>query len=317
MKPSLLILTLATLIGFGLGWVIKPAADPAAAPLVAAGPSRQPVDPATPATHPQTPPSAVPTPPVVPPLAPPNTDRNTDPTEFAGESAARNEKIINAKNAAKMQRLAEAVGLSDEQQVVLQKILLESQKTFAAKEAADPPSGPQASLDRLAASGAALEAALGSLFTPEQSAAFAELRKRERDNRLEAATQRDLGNLTAITDLSADQRNQIHEQFSKSTAAEMDAIPAALALVLDSSVLPLGAQTPSAQSVQTLRQIAETQDINDPMAMHARIIENLRRKSDQRLALLTPILTPAQLAQYQAAIAEQRAIQDIMVPPPR
>jgi hypothetical protein len=310
MKPSLLILALATLIGFGLGWVIKPAADPAAAPLAAAGPSRQPVDPATPADHPQTPPSAVPTPPVVPPLAPPNTDRNTDP-------AARNEKIINAKNAAKMQRLAEAMGLSDEQQVALQKILLENQKSFAAKEAADPPSGPQASLDCLAASGAALEAALGSLFTPEQSTAFAELRKRERDNRLEAATQRDLGNLAAITDLSTDQRNQIHEQFSNSTAAEMDAIPAALALVLDSSVLPLGAQTPSAQSVQTLRQIAETQDINDPMAMHAKIIENLRRKSDQRLALLTPILTPAQLAQYQAAIAEQRAIQDIMVPPPR
>jgi hypothetical protein len=85
--------------------------------------------------------------------------------------------------------------------------------------------------------------------------------------------------------------------------------------MLDSSVLPLGPHTMPEHSVLTLTELAETPAVPDPAALHTKLIAEQRRRLDERLAWLKPILTPAQLAQYQAAAAEQRAIHDRMNPP--
>jgi len=231
-------------------------------------------------------------------------------------AAELRESIGAAKNAAKMLRLAEVLGLTDAQQADLVKLIAASQQAAAAGQPAQP-AGASAVLDQFVARAAALEQGLATLLTPEQSAAFDALRKREGDNRNETTAQRELANLTEVTDLSAAQRDKILAQLRQAGADDLAAVPASLALVLDSSVLPLGAQAPSAQSIQTLRQLTAGAAPEDPLALHAKLIASQRRQLDARLTLLKDVLTPAQLAQYQATVAEQYAIQDAMNPPPR
>jgi hypothetical protein len=317
MKPSLVVPLLTALVGFGLGWLARPAADRATpSPPDTAVPPRQASAPSPPAPSPPAP--SPPAPAVIPQRdipAPPRLDGTV--REIAAATAAeRREKILEDKNAAKMLRLAEALGLSDAQQADLKKIISDNLRSTLASDPA-PGAGAAAVLEQFAARGAALEKSLASLLTPEQRATFEDLRLRERDSRIETTAQRELANLSEVTDLSAAQREQVLAQLRVARATEIGAMPAALALILDSSVLPLGPVVPTAQSIQTLRQLAANQPADASSDLHATLIEAKRRQLDEQLKLLKDILTPAQLAQYRATIAEQQAIHDMMIPPPR
>jgi hypothetical protein len=312
MKPSLVVPLLTAFVGFGLGWLARPAADHATPnPPDAAPPRPQASAPAPPAPTP-------PSPALIPQRdtpAPPSLDETV--REVAAATAAeRREKVIDGKNAAKMLRLAEALGLSAAQQADLKKIISDNQRSAHASDLA-PGAGAAAVLEQFAAKGTALEKSLAALLTPEQRVTFEDLRLRERDNRIETTAQRELANLSEVTDLSAEQREQVLAQLRKARATEIGAMPAALALILDSSVLPLGPVVPSAQSIQTLRQLAANQPADTSNDLHATLLETKRRQLDEQLKLLKDILTPAQLAQYRATIAEQQAIHDMMIPPPR
>ena len=300
MKYSVVLPLVATVVGFCLGWLVKPQSEPVITqrPLAT---SQTPKAPAKPALEP----------PVQPPPGP-----ALRPGAAGKPDAEFREKAGTARNSAKMLRFAEALGLSAAQQEDLTQLIDGSLKPASTGQAARPVGAGEV-LDQFAARAAALEQGLAKLLTPEQSAAFAELRQRERDNRVETTAQRELGNLTEVTDLTAEQRDKVLALLRTSSAAEAGAIPPSLALILDSSVLPLGSDAPSAQSIENLSQLAAALAPGDPAAPHAKLIENQRRELDERLNRLKDVLTPAQVAQYRAAIAEQHAIQDTMMPPQR
>jgi hypothetical protein len=303
MKPSAIVPLLALLAGFAGGWLAKPV-PPAttAAPQVNGGPATRPP---TPAPGPATEPGERPPPPA-----------GARPPGIAGPIAAPPPAgpAAESRDAAKMLRFIEAIGLSESQQEDLKKILAETRDAYTASDPTQPMTAKE-TLDLVAKCGTQLEQALAGLLTPEQAAKFTELRQRERDNRIETKAQRELGQLSEFTDLSPTQREQILAQLRQATAAELSTIHASYTLMLDSSVLPLGPHTMPEQSILTLTQLAETPGTPDPAALHTKLIAEQRRRLDERLAWLKPILTPAQLAQYQAAAAEQRAIHDRMNPP--
>jgi hypothetical protein len=296
MKPSLILPALCALVGFSLGWMLKPAPSPSVAATSPPAPAASPLNPnpapSTPARPVRKPATSAPA-----AAAPGDPGAFTDP-----------------KDAAKMLRLVEALGLSDAQQADLKKIIAETRQSLVAGEAGLPAGSPDL-LTLHSTGGNTLETSLAALLTPEQNTAFAELRKRGLDNRIEVKAQRELGQLLEITDLSAEQRAKVFQRLRATTATDLASIPASLALVLDSSMLPLGPQAVSEQTIRTLREIADAQDLGDPSAVHAKLIASQRRKLDAHLKLLTDILTPAQVAQYQATIAAQRAIHDLMNPP--
>ncbi|MEO0018561.1 MAG: hypothetical protein RLZZ522_1844, partial [Verrucomicrobiota bacterium] len=224
------------------------------------------------------------------------------------------ESAAGSKDAAKMLRIVELLGLSETQQTDLAGILKATSESFVA----DPtkPASAKDTLALVAKCSAELEQSLAGLLTPEQAAKFTALRQRERDNRIETKAQRELSRYSELTDLSSSQRDQILAQLRQSTTAEADAIPAAYALMLSSSVLPLGPRTLPEQSIFALSQIAESPDAADGASAQAQLIAAQSRRLDERLVWLKPILTPAQLAQYEAAAAEQRAFHDRMTAPP-
>ena len=302
MKRSLVLPLVTAVAGFCLGWSVNSGPEPAISKSPPA---------VTPAPKP---PAGISTPPApAPPVA----------ARPVGVAAAGKPAVLGAelwakagasKAAAKLLRLAEVLGLTAAQQADLEQLIAKVQKPARADQPAAPVE-PNEVLDLLAARAAALEQGLAALLTPEQSAAFADIRQRERDNRIETTVQRELANLSEVTDLSAAQRATVLAALRQANTSALAAEPAPLALILDSSVLPLGPQAPSAQSIQSLRQLADNTSTGDPLDIQAKRIENQRRLLDARLSLFKDILTPAQFAQYQASVAEQHAIHDAMSTP--
>ncbi len=298
MKYSVVLPLVATVVGFCLGWLVKPQSEP----IITQSPPANTQAPKALA-------KPAPRPPAQPPPGP-----ALRPGAVGRPDAEFREKAGTARNSAKMLRFAEALGLSAAQQEDLTQLIDGSLKPSSTAQAARPIAAGEV-LDQFAARAAALEQGLAKLLTPEQSAAFADLRQRERDNRVETTAQRELANLSEVTDLSTAQRAKVLEALRKTGAAELAAEPAPLALILDSSVLPLGPLAPSAQSILTLRQLADGQPPEDPSALHAKLIASQQRQTDARLTLLKDILTPAQFTQFQTSVGEQDAIRDVMSPP--
>lgn len=303
MKPSALVPLITLLAGFAAGWLVKPAATPVVATPPPGPAARPPAANRPPAPNGGA--GALPPPPVRSRVIPVPTPVPTVP---GPESAA------GSKDAAKMLRIVELLGLSDDQQTALAGILKETSESFVA----DPtkPASAKETLALVAKCSADLEKSLAGLLTPEQAAKFAALRQRERDNRIETKAQRELSRYAELTDLSSSQRDQILAQLRQSTTAEADAIPAAYSLMLSTSVLPVGPRTMPEQSILALSQVAEGPDAADGASAHAQLIAAQRRRLDERLVWLKPILTPAQFAQYEAVAAEQQGFLDRMRPPP-
>lgn len=291
MKPTLLIALVAALAGFLGGWLAKPV--PAPAPVTT--------------TAPQPPLPSVPRPGAPPPRpgpAPMPPDHLRPPSAFKVPALS-----AETVDAAKLQRLVEVLELDENARAGLEKILAESRDSLAATDPTKP-LGAKDTLAQATATGVRLEQALKDFFTPEQAAAFAGLRQRERDNRIETKAQRELGRLSEITDLSPAQRELILVKLRETSAAELDILPDGCSLIIAPSVLPLGPLAMQEQALLTLARIAETDTPDARSAPQVRLLDHQRGQLDEQLAYLQTVLTPAQLAQYQVAAAAHRTIQD-------
>lgn len=300
MKSTPLIALATALAGFLGGWLAKPTA-------VQAPVASQPVPP--PARTP-VPPRPAPDVPVLPPgeRPPLQSGQPQVPATPTAPAAAA------GMDEAKMARLVELLGLDEAAQDKLRQILADSRRPFTNPGKA---LSSKETLDLVAKAATELDQSLKALFTPEQAATFAALRQRERDNRIEAKAQRDLGRLTEVTDLTPAQRDRILEKLRANHLADLEKLPPAASLMVETSVLPLGSHALPEQSIIALTRTAEVDSGDDHAAAHDRMIEQQRRQLDEQLAFLRTVLSPAQVAQFEAAAAQQRAFQDMIRQPPR
>lgn len=299
---TLLPTVLALLAGFAGGWLAKPAPiAPAPAPALASTPAA--------------PSMAKPTGTEGQPPAPPVRKRILSPDAPVPSGVLPTGPAADSIEAAKLQRLTELLSLDEAGRETLKKILDDCRKA----PSGDPskPVGPKESLDHLSNTAVELERSLAALFTPEQAAAFKELRQREREGRIESKAQRDLGRLAETTDLTSAQREQILAKLRHSATAEMDALPPAVSLLASPSVLPLGTAGMPVDSILELSRLSGVDASTDHGAVFAKLNEQKLAKIDAQLAELKPLVTPAQYAQLEAAAAQQRAIRQRMLQPPR
>ena len=199
MKPSTLIATAAALAGFATGWLLKPAGKSVdgenAVPEQAAGTRA--------------------------PGGGKSRDRDAAPLVLrarGGGEAKADPELASAQVAfergfgnateraenARLSRLAEALGLSPEQKATMKVLLANRRDGFRQLNG-----GGLSSSEMMAQAAQAeqtFEKQLEKLLDPEQSAAFAALREREKENTVEAKAQRDLADLIGQIDLSGDQR---------------------------------------------------------------------------------------------------------------
>jgi len=283
MKPSLIFPITTAILGFSLGWLLKPTPQPASE---AAG--KVEVSSAS--------------------------ARPTRTTAAEGERASsRSGKSIEqlhplpaytpeSADDAKMLRLAELLGLTQDQQTRLK---------AAIEEITQAPSTTENVLQDMIARGNALEVAISQILSQEQLDQFEQLRQRERDNRTEGLAQKTLGTALTDVDLTPDQRKEVLSRLRQYTKEQVQSVPASAALLLESSILPVGDRPMSAEGLLTLSKMGEAApETTDPDAFMKEQQEKNRASAQRLLECFEGILSPAQMAQYQLAMAKKQALFD-------
>lgn len=281
MKSKYLLPAVTALVGFSIAWLAKP--DGAPAPNLTKTEESATSRPTRPDS------GARPTP----------ADSKRPKEVKAGDFplADQAEQGPKTRDEAKMLRLTEALGLSIDQQGGIIK-LIEGVQASASTTAPV--------LDDLTARGRAVEEGLAKLLTPEQLAKFEELRVRERENRIEVRSYKMLTAAIDEIDLSPDQREEVLNRLRQKSKAELQSIPNSATLLFDKSMLPTGGKELSADGILLLAQMGEQVELGDPMVAYQKVIDRQRGELEELLKCYDGILTPGQMGQYQAALAESR-----------
>jgi hypothetical protein len=290
MKSQQLLPLLAAAIGFAVAWAVKPAATTPAA--IISGNEKP------------------------GPKAPPRSD---SPRNKPFSIAEKRPKEVKAgdfpladladqgpktRSEAKMLRLSEALGLAIDQQGSIIKAL---------EDAKGAVNDQLPILQDMASRGKALEEALAKILTPEQLAKFEELRTRERENRIEARAQRTLSHMIEEIDLSPGQRDDVLARLRLSAKEQVQAIPAAATLLLNTSMLPTDVKDPDVDSVLALVRVGEAPPSPDnPLEAYHKVLARQRQEIEEQLECFDGILTAGQMGQIHAAIAEKRAALELL-----
>ena len=286
MKPQYLLPVIAAAIGFSVAWIAKPGPPPLVDNSPAAAGKPEPKKPVRNES----------------PHSRPSSMAEKRPTEVkSGDFPLANlaDQGPKTRIEAKMLRLTEALGLSIDQQG---EIIRVTEETKAAASDSVPV------IVDLATRGKALEEALAKILTPEQLAKFEELRTRERENRIEARAQRSLTQIIEEIDLSPGQRDEVLARLRQAAKTQIQAIPAAATLLLNTSMLPIESKDLTVDGVLVLNQLAEAPASPDhPMEAHQKVIQRQRQELEERLQCFDGVLTAGQMGQVHAAIAERRA----------
>ncbi len=203
----------------------------------------------------------------------------------------------------KMLRLAEALGLSADQQAQILKLIEES---VAAANDTVP------ILEDLTTRGRKVEETLATFLDAEQLAKFEELRVRERENRIETRSQSALMQVIREIDLSPGQREEALARLRQAEKTRIQTIPAAATLLLNTSVLPTGAKGMSIEGLMALAQSADPAIQVNPANAQQQMLDRQRQKLEEKLKCFDGIFTPGQMGQYHAILAGERSLIDRM-----
>lgn len=281
MKSPYLLPALTALIGFSIAWIVKPG-DVPTPPQVATIAPKKPLRPES-NTHASS----------LDSKRPATTKSHEFPLADLADQGPK------SRDEAKMLRLTEALGLSIDQQGSIIKLVEDTQ--------ADA-NGTVPVISDLTKRGKVIEEGLAKVLTPEQLAKFEELRLRERENRIEVRSQRMLTQAIEEIDLTPQQRDDVLNRLRQKSKAEMQSIPSAATLLTDKSLLPTAGKELSVDGVLQLAELGEPAVSANPMEAHQKVIDHQREQLEEILRCFDGILSPGQMGQYQAALAEQRAI---------
>jgi len=287
MKPQYLLSAATAVLGFAVAWLVKPSATPSPDPGQVAVEQHP-----TTKTGDRTGPDPRPTSPT-----------GKRPTEVkAGDFplAEQYEKGPKTRNEAKMLRLTEALGLSIDQQGAI--------VTLMEKIKEDKSETGSVIMD-LTKRGSSVEEGLREILTPEQFTKFQEVRERQRDNGVEVRAQQLLTQVMQDADMSPGQRDEALARLRQKAKVDLQTIPLSASLLIDGSLLPTGQQELSAEGVLTLAKMGEEPvELLDPEVAHQKVLEKQKAELEDMLGCFDGILSPGQMGQYQARIAEQRAM---------
>lgn len=290
MKNQLILPLIAAALGFSLAWALKPAPAVPQSGGPDSGVSAAPAARSPRADSPRDRSSFT-----------NKRPKEVDASEFPLVDLA--EKGPKTRAEAKMLRLSEALDLSIDQQAEIIRIVDES------KISADT---DKPLLEDLTARGRKVEETLRQILTPEQYAKLEELRVRERDNRIESRAVKALGHLMEEIDLSPGQREDALARLRQAEKERIQSIPESATLLLKNSVLPTGPREMTMDGVLTIASLANLPQAETPAAAEEQRNMQQRRLLEDKLRCYDGVLTPAQMGQLHAIIAEEKTMLDLV-----
>lgn len=243
--------------------------------------------------------------PVTPPMSDALPDNvQEDPKAFSGLAERAFKNAIFQRDRGKLLRLAEALGLTDEQIQQLEAMLAQQRR---APSPLGPPNANRDSketLETLIRSAKEADDQFRATLTPPQVKALDALRARQRENQAETRAQKDLSELTGRLDLTPAQREAALQVLRDQSTRMQEKFAEGSELISESSLLPLlGSGQYATASVEAMTLLAnDPPSSNDPRARMEKMEEIQQKQMQERLAGLSKVLTPAQLDQYRVAM---------------
>lgn len=306
MKPSTLIATAAALTGFAAGWLLKPAGETATAgPAPTETADRRPAPAGGKSRDRDERPLIL--------KARGSGEMKADP-ELASAQVAFQRGFENATERAenaRLSRLSEALGLSPEQRATMEVLLANRRDGF--RQLTGNGKSPAEMLEQAAQAERGFEAQVAKILDPEQADALAALREREKENDIEAKTQRDLADLIGQIDLSPSQRDLAFEALRGGSEEAVAKRPAGWNVMKETLDVLGGSHASVLEDMGDF--MGDPEAMKDSQELHRRLVQSQREAMEAKIARLTPILTPAQLAQYRSTLEARSTFMEQVTPP--
>ncbi|MCW1914873.1 hypothetical protein OJ996_14895 [Luteolibacter sp. GHJ8] len=215
-------------------------------------------------------------------------------------------------NNARLNRLSEALGLSEEQKTAVNALLSGRREGF--KDLKGKGKTPSEMVAEAGNSVAVFENALKDVLDDEQMQAYQDLKVRERQNDIEAKAATEFADLVRQVDLSIEQRDQAMEAMRKISEESFAKRPAGWELMSESMEMMGGLYNDAFENMSGF--LDDPAVMGNPAEMQKRMNEAHRAASEQKVSRLTEILTPAQLQQFRATLDARSNFREISPVPP-
>ena len=311
MKPPTVIAIAAALAGFSLGWLVKPSGAP---PEAVAGEPRQ----EQPAGGKSRNRSHDPERPLV--RAPRNASGRGSGEMEADQKTAAAERNFNTTYASAgenprtslLNRHVEAVGLDEEQTSAIDALLSGRREGFKTLQGRGKT--PIEIVAEAAGAERIFENEVKRLLDPDQLIAYEDLKAREKANDIEARASEAYGDLVGSIDLSSSQKEQARQALLESSTAAMQKRPEGMDVITEALGVMGGSYLTAIEDMAPF--IDNPDAMKDPAEIQKHMIASKRGATEDRLARLTKILTPAQLKQYRAMQDARTSFMEASNPPP-
>lgn len=202
--------------------------------------------------------------------------------------------VSNRADRARIQRLAEALGLNESQHISLDGLLAKRRADFAQATA-----DPATAAEKISLVEEEFETEVLALLEPRQVEALGQFRERARSNEIAALAHRDMAELTALVDLSGEQHEKAFEAFREYRGGM---ISEGRSSVLGESFEQLAGGRVAVADPALEEVFRDAPAAREPGDFQRRYAEALKAVAETKEKLLEPILTPAQLTQYRAVL---------------
>ena len=155
--------------------------------------------------------------------------------------------------------------------------------------------------------GDALDDATAALLNDEQRTGFDALKGKERQSRIDSKALKDLGSLGTVLDLSQDQKDAVYAVLSEQAAKQEDSKKSTAMMGMFTE--GMGIQIDDEIGIQDILQEQMESHVDGPPAagMMKTIEETIKKRTDERVEALRPVLNDQQLQQYRAHLETKAA----------
>ncbi len=213
---------------------------------------------------------------------------------------------------ARLNRLSEALGLSEDQKSALDTLLSSRREGFKDMQG----KGKTAS-EMVADAGNAVrifENALKDVLDEEQMQAYEDFKGRERENDVEAKAANEFADLARQVDLSPEQRDQALEALRAMSTESFAKRPEGWEVMAETMEMMGGSYMSAFEDMSGF--LEDPEAMKNPAEIQKRMNEAHRTNAELKIARLTTILTPAQLAQYRATLDSRSTFRETSPTPP-
>ncbi len=229
--------------------------------------------------------------------------------EMQKQMAKRMTDIQRKKFEARFSKLCSELNLSPDQQAKIRATMEERFTKMGELFTFDGSDDSTAKMKELSTlmKGDALDEATAGLLTDEQKSGFDELKSKERQSRIDAKALKDLGNLGTVLDLTQDQKDAVYSVLSEQAAKQEDSTKSAAMMGMFTE--GMGIQIDDEIGIQDILQEQMENHVDGPPSADIKktIEETIRKRTDEKVEALRPVLTEQQLQQYRSHLETKAA----------